>query len=190
MTTDMINGSVIDKDLELLRKISCGDKEAFGELYDLTHKKVYFYLYRLLRKRQAAEDILIETYTEVWKGAKNFKGKARATTWIIAIARNLGMNELRKFKNHNNIDQFPNLSDGHTQDMEQFDRQRFLKEAMLSLSIKHREILDLVFFHEMTYPEVSEILRVPVNTVKTRVYYAKEALKEILGRMGVNRDEL
>jgi RNA polymerase sigma-70 factor (ECF subfamily) len=190
MTTDMINGSVIGKDLELLRKISCGDKEAFRELYDETHKKVYFYLYRLLRGRQAAEDILIETYTEVWKCAKNFKGKARATTWIIAIARNLGMNELRRFRDHHNIDEFPNLPDGHTQDMEQFDRQRFLKEAMLSLSIKHREILDLVFFHEMTYPEVSEILKIPVNTVKTRVYYAKEALKEVLGRMGVNRDEL
>jgi RNA polymerase sigma-70 factor (ECF subfamily) len=190
MITDMINGSVTDKDLELLRKISCGDKEAFRELYDLTHKKVYFYLFRLLRRRQAAEDILIETYTAVWKGAKNFKGKARATTWIIAIARNLGMNELRKFKNLNNIEDFPNLSDGHFQDMEQIDRQRFLREAMLSLSIKHREILDLVFFHEMTYPEVSEILRIPVNTVKTRIYYAKEALKEILSRMGVNRDEL
>jgi RNA polymerase sigma-70 factor (ECF subfamily) len=190
MTTDMVNGSMTDKDLELLRRISCGDKEAFRELYDLTHKKVYFYLYRLLRGRQAAEDILIETYTEVWKGAKNFKGKARATTWIIAIARNLGMNELRKFKDHNNIEDFPNLSNGHPQDIEQLDRQRFLKEAMLSLSIKHREILDLVFFHEMTYPEVSEILSIPVNTVKTRVYYAKEALREVLGRMGVNRDEL
>jgi RNA polymerase sigma-70 factor (ECF subfamily) len=186
----MSDGSVADKDLELLRRISCGDKEAFRELYDLTHKKVHFYLYRLLQGKEVAEDILMETYTEVWRGAKNFKGEARATTWIIAIARNLAMNELRKFKKHNNIDNFPNLPNISAQEVEQLDRQRFLKEAMFSLSIKHREVLDLVFFHEMTYPEVSEILRIPVNTVKTRVYYAKEALKEVLGRMGVNRDEL
>jgi RNA polymerase sigma-70 factor (ECF subfamily) len=186
----MNEGSVADRDLELLRKISCGDKEAFRELYDLTHKKVHFYLYRLLQGKEVAQDILMETYTEVWKGAKNFKGKARATTWIIAIARNLAMNELRKFKNHDNIDNFPNLPNGSTQEVEQLDRQRFLKEAMFSLSIKHREVLDLVFFHEMTYSEVSDILGVPVNTIKTRVYYAKEALKQVLEHKGVKKDEL
>ena len=190
MTTDMNNGSLADKDSELLKKISGGDEEAFRQLYDLTHKKVYFYLYRLLKGKEAAEDILVETYTEVWRGAKNFKGKSMVTTWMMGIARNLAMNELRRFKYHDDIDNFQNLSNGTLPDREHFDKQRILKEAMLSLSIKHREILDLVFFHEMTYPEVSEILRVPVNTVKTRVYYAKEALKEILGRMGVNRDEL
>lgn len=190
MATDMSNGSVADKDLELLKRVSGGDEKAFRQLYDLTHKKVYFYLYRLLKGKEAAEDILVETYTEVWRCAKNFKGKAQVTTWMMAIARNLAMNELRKFKSHNNIDNFPNLSNDSIPDPEHFDKQRILKEAMLGLSIKHREILDLVFFHEMTYQEVSEILDIPANTVKTRVYYAKEALKEVLSRMGVKRDEL
>jgi len=190
MTTDRHNRSFTGKDLELLKKISKGDEEAFRELYDLTHKKVYYYLYRLLQGKQTAEDILVETYTEVWRGAKNFKGKSMVTTWIMAIARNLAMNELRKSKYHENIDNFPNLPSDTILDPEHFDKQRILKEAMLRLSMKHREILDLIFFHEMTYPEVSEILNIPISTVKTRVFYAKEALRGVLSQMGVKRDEL
>ncbi len=190
MATDMSNGSIADTNVELLKRVSAGDEEAFRKLYDLTHKKVYFHLYRLLKGKEAAEDILVETYTEVWRGAKNFKGKSMATTWIMAIARNLAMNELRKFKYHENIENFPNLSNGTVPETEDFDKQRIFKQAMSSLSTKHREILDLVFFHEMTYQEISEILDIPTSTVKTRVFYAKEALRGILDQMGVKRDEL
>jgi len=61
----MSNGPLAGQDLELLKKNSGGDEEAFRQLYDLTHKKVYFYLYRLVHGKQTAEDILVETYTEV-----------------------------------------------------------------------------------------------------------------------------
>jgi RNA polymerase sigma-70 factor, ECF subfamily len=186
----MSNKQLPGQDLELLEKISRGDEEAFRQLYDQTHKKVYFYLYRLVHGKQAAEDILVETYTEVWRCVKKFKGRSRATTWMIGIARNLAMNELRKFKKHDNIDDLPDLSNGVIPDAEPMDRQRLLKEGMLRLSIKHREMLDLVFFHEMTYQEVSQMLDIPVSTVKTRVFYAKETLKNALSSMGVKKDDL
>ena len=190
MSTDMSKESVADTNVELLKRVSGGDEEAFRQLYDLTHKKVYFYLYRLLKGKETAEDILVETYTEVWRGAKSFKGESVVTTWIMGIARNLSMNELKKMKSHDNIDDYPNLPNGSIPDANGFDRQRCLKEAISRLSTKHREILDLVFFHEMTYPEVSEILDIPVNTVKTRVFYAKEALREAMGKMGVAKNDL
>lgn len=190
MKTNICNEFIAHTNMGLLRKVSKGDEEAFKQLYDLTHKKVYFYLYRLLKGKESTEDILVETYTEVWRCAKNFRGESMVTTWIISIARNLAINELRKVKSHNNVDQFPNLLDGTVQDTEHFDKKRIFKKAMLALSIKHREILDLVFFHEMTYQEVSAMLGIPINTVKTRVFYAKEALREILNQMGIKRDEL
>jgi RNA polymerase sigma-70 factor (ECF subfamily) len=109
---------------------------------------------------------------------------------MIGIARNLAMNELGKFKKHDNIDDLPDLSNGVIPDAGPMDRQRLLKEGMLRLSIKHREILDLVFFHEMTYQEVSQMLDIPVSTVKTRVFYAKETLKNALSRMGVKKNDL
>ncbi|MFB3884118.1 MAG: sigma-70 family RNA polymerase sigma factor [Thermodesulfobacteriota bacterium] len=174
----------------LLSRVSEGSMEAFRELYDLTHKRIYFYLYRLLRDKALVEDILVETYTEVWRGAGRYRGKSKVVTWMIGISRNLAMNELKKVKCHEDIDNFPNLTDGSTADPDGFDRQRCLKDAILKLSPKHQEILDLVFFHEMTYPEVSEILDIPVNTVKTRIFYAKEALRETLEKMGVAKNDL
>jgi RNA polymerase sigma-70 factor (ECF subfamily) len=186
----MSNGPFAGQDLELLKQISAGDEEAFRRLYDLTHRKVYFYLYRLVHGKQTAEDILIETYAEVWKCASKFRGDSRATTWIMGIARNLAMNELGKSKKHENIDDFPNLSDGVMPDPEPMDRQRLIQEAMSKLTLKHREVLDLVFFCEMTYEEVSRVLEIPVNTVKTRVFYAKETLRNVLSSMGIKRDDL
>jgi RNA polymerase sigma-70 factor, ECF subfamily len=184
----MNNGSFIDREVELLRKISQGDEEAFNVLYQLTHKKVYSYLYRLLQGRSMVEDVLVETYAEVWRGAQKFKGYSRAVTWILGIARNLAMNELRKLKYHEDIDDFLELSNGKEPDAEVSDRRELLNKAMASLSIKQREVLDLVFFQEMNYREVSEILHIPVNTVKTRVFYAKELLRGALKAMGVDRD--
>lgn len=180
----------MDKDIELLKRISKGDEESFRQLYELTHKEVYFFLFRLFHDKDAAEDTLIETFTEVWKSAKNFKGKARILTWIIGIAKNLAMNKLKKDRTHESIDDFPNISNSANPTAESFERQRLLKEAMSSLSVKHREVLDLVFYHEMTYQEVSEVLNAPLNTVKTRVFYAKEALRKTLSHMGVKRDDI
>ena len=124
--------------LELLEKISRGDEEAFRQLYDQTHKKVYFYLYRLVHGKQMAEDVLVETYTEVWRCAKKFKGRSSATTWMMGIARNLAMNELGKLRKHEDIDDCPNLSNGVIPDAEPMDRQRILKEGMIKLPIRYR----------------------------------------------------
>ena len=70
------------------------------------------------------------------------------------------------------------------------DRKRVVEQALLEISPKHREVLDLVFFHGLSYAEIGEILKVSVNTVKTRVFYAKKALYKILDEMGVKKDDL
>jgi len=173
-----------------MKRISKGDEEAFRQIYDQTYGKVAFYLYRLVSDQALVEDVLVETYAAVWKGAKSFKGTAKASTWIIGIARNLAMNELRKLKTHEDIDDHAGLSNGKQPEAESLDRQELMKKAMSNLSTNHREILDLVFFHEMNYPEVSSLLGIPVSTVKTRVFYAKDALKNVLKQMGVGKDDI
>jgi DNA-directed RNA polymerase specialized sigma24 family protein len=66
----MSNGPIARQNLELMKRIPDGDAGAFRELYDLTHKKIYFYLYRLVHGRQLAEDVMVEAYSEVWRCAK------------------------------------------------------------------------------------------------------------------------
>ncbi|MGB9629390.1 MAG: sigma-70 family RNA polymerase sigma factor [Thermodesulfobacteriota bacterium] len=177
-------------EIDLLKRISSGDEKAFKQLYDLTHRKIYFYLYRLVRRKQMVEDILVETYTEVWKNASKFKGRSRVCTWMIGIARNLAMNELKKLKVHEDIEEFEEQLQVSPLEEDPLDRKRLIQKALLKLSLKHREVLDLVFFHDLTYKEVSEILDIPTNTVKTRVFYAKESLKQSLNQIGVNKDDI
>lgn len=127
-----------------------------------------------------AEDILVETFTEAWRCAQKFRGQSRATTWMLGIARNLAMNELGKLKKHEDLDDFPHLSDGVMPDAEPMERKKILREAMSNISMKHREILDLVFFHEMTYQEISGMLGIPVSTVSWGIVAVQFAILLLL----------
>ena len=180
-----------DKEPEIIKRIASGDERVFRQLYDDTHQQVYFYLLRHLEGKDFAEDVLVETYAEVWRCAKDFKGTSRPLTWIMGIARNLAMNRLKKIKYHDNIDDCDHLiSDCNGFQWKSIDRKKILGEVLLSLSPKHREVLDLVFYHEMTCREVSDLLDIPVNTVKTRLFYAKDSMKKALKEIGVGADDL
>ncbi len=169
------------KHLKLLKKTSKGDTKAFEELYEMTSRSIYFYLYRLLQNEESAEDVRIDVYTQVWKNAGRFQGRSKVTTWIFGIARNLAFNELRKKKNTamgeltDTIEDENSLSGYAT-----FENSQLVQKALLELPVKQRDVMDLVFFHELNYKEVAEILSIPENTVKTRVHHAKNALKHIL----------
>lgn len=175
MNRDLLN------DNELMKRIAKGDVKAFETLYRSTSNKIFFYLLRFLKSRESAEDIHVEVYTQVWKSAKNFKGKSRARTWIYGIARNLALNQLRKRGNRQMLQFSETIKDNKsTSVFDAFDRHQHIQKALSTLSAKHREVMDLVFFHEMTYQEVAGILGVPENTVKTRMFYAKEAVKKTI----------
>jgi RNA polymerase sigma-70 factor (ECF subfamily) len=184
----MSRRDVSDYDQLLMEKVARKNEDAFRELYDRTQKRVYFYLYRLLREKEAAEDVLVETFSEVWRSAPKFMGRSKPTTWILGIARNLAMNYLKKMRHEDDIDNYQNRLVAEDAGVDECVRRDFIQRAFLSLSAKHREMLDLVFFQDLSYPEIAEILGIPVNTVKTRVFYAKGELKKILAEMGVERD--
>jgi len=179
-----------EQENELLRLVARGDREAFRELYNLTERRIYFYLYRILQEESLAEDVQMEVFTQVWKGAGNFKGKSKATTWMFGIARNLAMNELRKKRNYANIDDYAHMPDQNQPDLDAPDRQRVLKKAMEMLSTKHKEVLDFVFYQQMNYQDIADIIDVSVNTVKTRVFYAKAAMREAMSKMGVTKNDI
>ncbi len=176
---------------KLIKRVARGDRHAFNEFYQLTHKGVYRYLYRMLRCEQMAEDVLIETYAEVWRSAGRFRGASRALTWVIGIARNLAMNLFRKKRvNELDIDSLHDQPAVQTHRAEDTERAELIARAIDLISPDHREVLDLVFFQGITYKEISQLIGIPVNTVKTRVFYAKEELRDALKDMGVKKDDL
>jgi len=180
-----------DQLIGLIYDIARKDENAFKTLYELTNKKVYQYLFRLTYNQHMAEDLLIETYTEVWKVAKNYRSQAKVLTWMIGISRNIAMNDFRRKKMKEwDLDEDTAIPPEQFIAYKNTEISLILGDALNRLSIKHREVLDLVFLQGMGYEEISCIINIPINTVKTRVFYAKENLKRTLTQMGIEKDDI
>jgi RNA polymerase sigma-70 factor (ECF subfamily) len=166
-----------------VRLIAKGNEAAFTNLYNATSRSIFFYLIRFLQDRDTAEDVMVEVFTVVWKSAARFEGRSKVTTWLFGIARNQALQAIRKQRHHDALEDHEDLADSQAPDLvESLADREIVQRALRLISPKRREILDLVFFHDMDYGEIAELLGIPLNTVKTRVYYAKEALKQALGR--------
>ncbi len=180
-----------DREDRLLEQAAQGDENAFKDLYELTNRMVFQYLYRLTNDRQRAEDVMIDAYTEAWRCAKKFRGRSKVTTWLIGIARNLAMSEFRRNRMYEDeLEEEIPYAAGQLSAVETAEKSGIMEKALNRLPLKHREILDLVFLQGMGYEDVSRIVGIPVNTVKTRVFHAKDKLKQILKTMGVEKDDL
>lgn len=172
-------------------EIAAGDKTAFRDLYEQSYGKVARYVKGFVKDESTVEDVLVQTYTVVWQKAANYKGNARLTTWIIGIARNLAFKEFRKKKPEVPFDEAYCAADKKSyRKAEEQDRNEKTRLAVEALAPKHKEIVELVFFQGLSYPEISEIINIPVNTVKTRVFHAKKALKEKLKKMDITKHDI
>jgi RNA polymerase sigma-70 factor (ECF subfamily) len=110
---------------------------------------------------------------------------------MMGIARNLAMNEIRKNKKlESELEGDPVSPSDQFSHCEKAEKLQVLEAALNRLSCEHREILDLVFLQGMGYEDIAQMINIPLNTVKTRVFYAKEKLRTIITRMGIEKDDL
>jgi len=175
---------------DLLQKIAAGDEAAFADFYREHETKVYKFIRSKLNDSFEAYDILNETFLEVWRKAGTFKGQSKVTTWVFGIAYHKTVDKMRKKKPiPMSDDEFPEIVDESPDAMaclltrESGEHIRFcldtLKEA-------HRSVMELAFFEDMTYGEIATVVECPENTVKTRMFHARQAMKKCLSdRMGV-----
>ena len=175
----------------LLDRVAQGDKLATQALFARHNVYVYRFVLRLVGDEALAEDIVSEVFIDVWRNADRFEGHSQVSTWILAIARFKALSSLRRRKDDELDDveaaAIPDTSDDPEITMQKKDRVAILRECMSHLSRDHREIIDLVYYHEKSVEEVAEIVGVPKNTVKTRMYYARKRMFELLQQAGVDR---
>ena len=180
-----------DRDeLSLIRGVADGDREAFRELYAIYERRLYAYLVKMLGNKEDAEDLVVEVMLAVWQAAKTFRGSSRLSTWILGIAHNKAMSNLSRKSRHamTELEQAKEVAspepDPHTRQIEREQRER-VSTALQQLSEEHREVIELTFYHGRSYAEIAEIAGCPVNTVKTRMFYAKQHLRQILAAAGL-----
>jgi RNA polymerase sigma-70 factor (ECF subfamily) len=172
---------------ELLGRIARQDQAAFQELYKAFSRKVYAYVLNQLRDQSRAEEVLVDTMHEVWRFPTRFRGDSQFSTWLIGIARNkvlMSFRGRRPDEDHDDIDDIAETAAADTPDgyAAVADRQRHdgVRRCMDKLSEEHRECLHLVFYEGMALAEVADVQRVPENTVKTRLFHARQKIKKCL----------
>ena len=170
--------------------VARGELPAFERLYARYEKRVYQYVCTLVYDAALAEEIVDDTMLAVWRGAGTFTHTSRVSTWIIGIARHKALDALRRTgrrRREVELDGILDLASPHDNPADGVLRDQvsaITQRAVAALTHEHQEILRLVFYEELPYEDIASLLGIPVNTVKTRVYYAKQRLKEYLERMG------
>ena len=180
-------------DGERIARIADGDRQAFEDLYREYQPRLYRYLARIAGEAPAGE-LANDVMVEVWKSAGSFRGEANVSTWIFGIAHYKALNEFRRTRRDQvELEDAGPLADtaaNPQQRFEQRDREACLKRALQRLSPEHREAMQLTYYAGFSYEEIAEVMRCPVNTVKTRMFYARRQLKEFLAEEGIGREDL
>ena len=175
----------------LIGRIANGDRLAMQVLFARHHVRVYRFVLRLVGNPTVAEYLISEVFLDVWRQADRFEGRSAVSTWLLAIARFKALSALRKKPDEELDDETAEAIEDTADDpevaLEKKDKSAVLRQCLAKLSPEHREIIDLVYYHEKSVEEVAEIVGIPENTVKTRMFYARKKLAELLQAAGVER---
>ncbi|OXS59335.1 RNA polymerase sigma factor SigW [Cohnella sp. CIP 111063] len=170
-----------------------GDQRAFAEIVDMYKDKLYHLAFRMTGNRQEAEDVVQETFLRVYKNLDRYDENQKFSTWIYRIATNLCIDRLRKRRavysldaessDHEGLDGYAMLpSDDRTPESELLlsETQRLIQESIATLPIKYKSVMILRYLQDLSLQEISDVLDMPVTTVKTRVHRGREFLRKKL----------
>jgi RNA polymerase sigma-70 factor, ECF subfamily len=175
----------------LIGRIAGGDRLAMQVLFARHHVRVYRFILRLVRNEATAEDLISEVFLDVWRQAAKFEGRSAASTWMLSIARFKALSVLRR-RTDGELDEeeaaaIEDQADNPEVTLAKKDKGEALRQCLTKLSAEHREIVDLVYYHEKSVAEAAAIVGVPEATVKTRMFYARRKLSELLKEQGIDR---
>jgi RNA polymerase sigma-70 factor (ECF subfamily) len=175
-------------DEKLIEAIAVGSQAAMRTLYARHYLRVYHFIVRLGSDTDRAEDIVSEVFLTVWRQAGSFENRSQVSTWILSIARFKALTALGRRRetqlDEASTEMVADDSDTPEQTVLHTDRNAQLRKCIAQMSSDHREVIDLVYYHDRSVEEVAKILHLPKNTVKTRMYYARRHLARLLATHG------
>jgi RNA polymerase sigma-70 factor (ECF subfamily) len=175
----------------LIARIAAGDTAALRELFARHHVRVYRFILRLVQNPAGAEELTNEVFLEVWRNARSFEGTSSAVTWMLSIAHHRAVSSLRRRREESWDEKaaaaLSDVADDPEVAAQKVDKGAILRRCLDALSPEHKGIVDLVYYNEMSISEAAEVLKIPENTVKTRLFHARRQLSKLLKEMGVDR---
>lgn len=180
-----------DPDRDLITRTAAKDHAAMHTFFARHNVRIFRFLMGRVRNEAVAEELTNEVFLEVWRSAGRYEGRSAVSTWLMAIAHNKAMSLLRKKREDELEDEQAEQVADDSDDPEESEQKRSKAEAMRetinALSDEHREVIDLVYYHEKSVREVAEIAGIPEATVKTRMHYARKQLGELMKQAGIDR---
>jgi RNA polymerase sigma-70 factor (ECF subfamily) len=188
-----VGESITDTDEELVVRVQKGDTEAFGTLVERYEEKLLRYGRRFLSRSEDIEDIVQDVFMSAYQNIKGFDTRARFSPWIYRIAHNAFVNEFRKHKrtpvvfvDFDTLISHPVYDDPALHEREQKEMRVMIEKGLGEMEIKYREVLILYYLEDMSYKEISDILKVPTGTVGIRIKRAKSLLRKVYDKKGIN----
>lgn len=175
----------------LLESIADGNRTAMHMLYCRHNVRVYRFILRIVRDATTAEDLVSQVFLDVWRTAGQFQGRSQVSTWLLSIARFKALTAMRQRRfediDQEDVRQIPDDAETPETSLDRNDTSAILRACVQKLSPAHREIINLVYYHEKSVEEVGQIIGIPQSTVKTRMFYARKQLADLLKGAGIDR---
>ena len=175
------------RELELLRQVATGDRVAFKELYLIYHRRLARFLMRMTSRHDLIEEVINDTLWTVWLKAGDFRGDSLVSTWIVGITYRRALKALRR---HGTARPMLMVDDAAVApDVQAEDENRqWLGQALAELPLEQRMVMEFSYLMGHSCEEIAQIMQCPVNTVKTRMFHAREKLRRSLPRLaGANK---
>ena len=172
----------------LIDAIADGDRHALEVLYSRHSAGVYRFALRFVADEGIAEDVMNEVFFDVWRKARSFEGRSQVSTWLLGVARNKALQITRRRRpehlNDEACEAIEDAADDPERAIQRKQNGSILFECLKNLSPVHREIINLIYYHGKSIDEAAQTIRVPRNTVKTRMFYARSHLATLLAEAG------
>src|SRR5215204_942782 len=172
-------------DTEPISLVEASDAEAFATLYDRHSRSAFSLAYRMMGDRQAAEDLTQDAFIKVWKNASSYRAeRGSVRTWILSIVHNRGIDQLRSTASRKRTQEKIEASAPSSQPSEAFSetwrnsRRDQVREALKSLPAEQLKILELAYFSGYTHVQISELLSLPLGTVKGRMRLGLKKIRD------------
>ena len=172
------------RDEELVIKITSKDKELYKELVDRYQKKLMRYITYLISDEEKAADVVQDAFIKAYVNLNGFNTSKKFSSWIYRIAHNEALNLIKKTKKEFSMPDNFDIG-GNTNLEEEYSKKELINmvnTCINSIPVKYSEVLVLYYMEEKSYEEISDILRIPMGTVATRLNRGKEWMKKICKR--------
>ncbi len=171
-------------DERLIERIARRDHLAMRTLFARHRLRVYRFALRMVRDETLAEDVLSDVFLDVWRQAGKFEARAAVSTWLLAITRFKALSATRRRLDVELDDEMaaaiPDPADDPEFALQHSNDAKMLRRCLIKLSPAHAEIIDLVYYHDKSVKEVAEIVGISDATVKTRMFYARKRLVQLM----------